>query len=115
MKSECSFIIGIKKYVQNEYCLVFVLTSWKLIIFVSRLSPLTTGINYQYYFQLHETTQNYFFSVISEFHKKPLTRSQIITTLEAWAAHSQDFGEFDFINLLSIFSSRNHPLEVAVC
>ncbi len=27
-----------------------------------------------------------------------------------WAAHSQVFGEFDFINLLSIFNSRNHPL-----
>ncbi len=32
-----------------------------------------------------------------------------------WAAHSQDFGEFDFINLLSIFNSKNHPLGVAAC
>ncbi len=31
------------------------------------------------------------------------------------AAHSQDFGEFDFIDLLSIFNSRDHPLGVAVC
>ncbi len=33
----------------------------------------------------------------------------------SWAAHSQDFGEFDFIALLLIFSSRNHPLEFAAC
>ncbi len=29
----------------------------------------------------------------------------------AWAAHSQDFGEFDFIDLLSTFNSRNIRLE----
>ncbi len=32
-----------------------------------------------------------------------------------WAAHSQDFGGFNFIDLLSIFNSRNHPLGVATC
>ncbi len=37
------------------------------------------------------------------------------TWYRAYAAHSQDFGEFDFINLLPIFNSRNHPLGVAVC
>ncbi len=31
------------------------------------------------------------------------------------AAHSQDFGEFDFIDLLSIFSSRNHSIGSAAC
>ncbi len=33
----------------------------------------------------------------------------------SWAAHSQDFGEFDFTDLLSIFNSGDYPLGVAVC
>ncbi len=33
----------------------------------------------------------------------------------SWAAHSQDFEKSDFIDLLSIFHSRNHPLGVAAC
>ncbi len=32
-----------------------------------------------------------------------------------WATHSQDFGEFDFIDLSWIFDSRDYPLGVAVC
>ncbi len=32
-----------------------------------------------------------------------------------WAALSQEFGEFNLTDLLSIFNSRDHPFGVAVC
>ncbi len=34
---------------------------------------------------------------------------------QTWAAQAQDFGGFDFIDLLSIYNSKDHPLGVAVC
>ncbi len=43
------------------------------------------------------------------------TRSSFEHYFDPWAAHSQDFGEFDFIDLLLIFNSRNHPLGLAAC
>ncbi len=36
-------------------------------------------------------------------------------TYQTWAAHSQDFVEFDFIDLLTIFNTKNHSLGVAAC
>ncbi len=43
------------------------------------------------------------------------SHSRIVSQSLVWTAHSQDFCEFDFIDLLSIFNSRDHPLGVAVC
>ncbi len=54
-------------------------------------------------------------NIVQQILRKDLQKWKLCMRFVPWAAHSQDFGEFDFIDLLSIFNSKNHPLGVAAC